>query len=161
MRDYDEQEGGEIPQKLEEKETEESGIHKIDKEENRDLDNSSELVIDEGVVESAKNRKSVTFSLEEKSADGTENNMEQEEIQETGKDNDSSDTIPVEDIKLGIGDQGDEFDSEDDIPFTQNIHRPRYVKSAKEEEDRLFSNSNAEPERRWGKLKTGDKLKGK
>ena len=54
MTDDDEQEGGEIPQKLDEKETEESEICKIDKEHNRYLDISSELVIDEGVVESAK-----------------------------------------------------------------------------------------------------------
>ena len=39
----------------------------------------------------------------------------------------------------------------------QNVYRPQYIKSAKEEDDGLFSNSNAEG--KWGKLKTGDKLK--
>ena len=55
----------------------------------------------------------------------------------------------------------DEFDSEDDIPLTQNIQRPRYVKSEMQEDETegVFSDNNTEPDDKWGKLKLGDKLK--
>ena len=84
---------------------------------------------------------------------------EDKEDSETGNESmESSYTICPQDIK----NDDDEFDSEDDIPLTQNIQRPRYVKSEMQEDEEkegVFSDNNTEPDDKWGKLKLGDKLK--
>ena len=85
--------------------------------------------------------KSVIFEMEHKEDDGLINASyagssvksmddtlprEDKEDSETGNEStESSYTIHPQDIK----NDDDEFDSEDDIPLTQNIQRPQYVKS--------------------------------
>ena len=84
---------------------------------------------------------------------------EDKEDSETSNESmESSYTIRPQDIK----NDDDEFDSEDDIPLTQNIQRPRYIKSEMQEDEEkegVFSDNNTEPDDKWGKLKLGDKLK--
>ena len=117
---HDEEEVGGSSVKEKEQATGESVICKMDK---GDLDSSHELVIDEGVCTSGKNGKSISFNLEEKS-EVMEYVLENQELQEeSAKADENSDTIPAEDIKFNSEDQDDEFDSDDDIPLMQNVHR--------------------------------------
>ena len=151
----------------------ESVIHKIDTVETIHLDTLHDLVIDESVCANGQIMKSVTFDLEHKEDDGLRNasstslsvktmheTLPRDDKEDSEKGNESlesSDTIPPEDIK-----NDDEFDSEDDIPLTQNIQRPRYIKSEMQEDEEIegvFSDNNTEPDGKWGKLKLGDKLK--
>ena len=151
-------------------ETEDIVIRKIDdgKEKLADFDTSQELVIDDA-TDTATGPHTVTQE-EEKEINQSELQLEmekplkvEEKETESAKQGDSSDTTPAEEITVDC--EKDEFDSDDDIPLTQNVHRLRYVKSSmaletgKEEEEGLFSDTNAEPEGKWGKLNKGDKLK--
>ena len=151
-------------------ETEDIVIHKMDdgKEKLADFDTSQELVIDDA-TDTATGPHTVTQE-EEKEINQSELQLEmekplkvEEKETESEKQGDSSDTTPAEEITVDC--EKDEFDSDDDIPLTQNVHRLRYVKSSmaletgKEEEEGLFSDTNAEPEGKWGKLNKGDKLK--
>ena len=151
-------------------ETEDIVICKIDdgKEKLADFDTSQELVIDDA-TDTATGPHTVTQE-EEKEINQSELQLEmekplkvEEKETESAKQGDSSDTTPAEEITVDC--EKDEFDSDDDIPLTQNVHRLWYVKSSmvletgKEEEEGLFSDSNAEPEGKWGKLNKGDKLK--
>ena len=151
-------------------ETEDIVICKIDdgKEMLADFDTSQELVIDDA-TDTATGPHTVTQE-EEKEINQSELQLEmekplkvEEKETESAKQGDSSDTTPAEEITVDC--EKDEFDSDDDIPLTQNVHRLRYVKSSmvletgKEEEEGLFSDTNAEPEGKWGKLNKGDKLK--
>ena len=168
-------EGGPSEENEKNDDEEQSLIRKMDSGETSDLDTSHDLVIDESVGVVDNNRKSVTFDLEEKCADVSSGGMSVEGMEDILQDNlpdekdkkecdnineniDSSDTIPADDIEM----PQDEFDSEDDIPLMQNVHRPQYIKSEKQEDEdkeSIFSDSNTEPDGKWGKLKVGDKLK--
>ena len=139
----------------------ESVIHKIDTVETIHLDTSHDLVIDESVCANGQIMKSVTFDLEHKEDDGLRNassaslsvktmheTLPRDDKEDSEKGNESlesSDTIPPEDIK----NDDDEFDSEDDIPLTQNIQRPQYVKSEMQEGEDIegvFSDNNTKPD---------------
>ena len=152
----------------------ESVIHKINTVETIHLDTSHDLVIDESVCANDEIMKSVTFDLEHKEDDGLRNassaslsvktmheTLPRDDKEDSEKGNESlesSDTIPPEDIK----NDDDEFNSKDDIPLTQSIRRPRYIKSEMQEDEEkegVFSDNNTEPDGKWGKLKLGDKLK--
>ena len=152
----------------------ESVIHKIDTVETIHLDTSHDLVIDESVCANGQIMKSVTFDLEHKEDDELRNassaslsvktmheTLPRDDKEDSEKGNESlesSDTIPPEDIR----NDDDEFDFEDDIPLTQNIQRPRYIKSEMQEDEEIegvFSDNNTKPDGKWGKLKLGDKLK--
>ena len=144
-------------------ETEDIVIRKIDdgKEKLADFDTSQELVIDDA-TDTATGPHTVTQE-EEKEINQSELQLEmekplkvEEKETESAKQGDSSDTTPAEEITVDC--EKDEFDSDD-------VHRLRYIKSSmaletgKEEEEGLFSDMNAEPEGKWGKLNKGDKLK--
>ena len=166
----DEQMAGASKEKDAITETEDIVIRKIDdgKEKLADFDTSQELVIDDA-TDTATGPHTVTQE-EEKEINQSELQLEmekplkvEEKETESSKQGDSSDTTPAEEITVDC--EKDEFDSDDDIPLTQNVHRLWYVKSSmaletgKEEEEGLFSDTNAEPEGKWGKLNKGDKLK--
>ena len=114
----------------------ESVIHKMDTVDTIHLDSSCNLIIDESDCANDKKMKSVTFEMEHKEDDGLINASyaglsvksmddtlprEDKEDSETSNESmESSYTIHPQDIK----NNDDEFDSEDDIPLTQNIQRP-------------------------------------
>ena len=116
-------------------ETEDIVIRKIDdgKEKLADFDTSQELVIDDA-TDTATGPHTVTQE-EEKEINQSELQLEmetplkvEEKETESAKQGDSSDTTPAEEITVDC--EKDEFDSDDDIPLTQNVHRLRYVKSS-------------------------------
>ena len=149
----------------------ESVIHKMDTVDTIHLDSSCNLVIDESDCANDKKMNSVTFEMEHKEDGGLINasyaglsvksmddTLPREDSETSNESMKSSYTIHPQDIK----NDDDEFNSEDDIPLTQNIQRPQYVKSEMQEDEEkegVFSDNNTEPLDKWGKLKLGDKLK--
>ena len=158
-----------------EKEAEEDDKEEGDcSEDNEGKENKGESVIRKMDTVDTIHLDSVTFEMEHKEDDGLINASyaglsvksmddtlprEDKEDSETGNESmESSYTIHPQDIK----NDDDEFDSEDDIPLTQNIQRPQYIKSEKQEDEEkegVFSDNNTEPDDKWSKLKLGDKLK--
>ena len=65
-------------------------------------------------------RNASSASLSVKTTHETLPRDDKEDIEKSNESLESSDTIPPEDTK----NDDDEFDSEDDIPLTQNIQRP-------------------------------------
>ena len=111
-------------------ETEDIVIRQIDdgKEKLADFDTSQELVIDDA-TDTATGPHTVTQE-EEKEINQSELQLEmekplkvEEKETESAKQGDSSDTTPAEEITVDC--EKDEFDSDDDIPLTQNVHRLR------------------------------------
>ena len=131
----DEQMAGASKEKDAITETEDIVIRKIDdgKEKLADFDTSQELVIDDA-TDTATGPHTVTQE-EEKEINQSELQLEmekplkvEEKETESAKQGDSSDTTPAQEITVDC--EKDEFDSDDDIPLTQNVHRLRYVKSS-------------------------------
>ena len=71
-------------------------------------------------------------------------------LQRLSFNDDSSDTVNVEDIDLGEAEDKDDSP----IPLSQNTHQPRYVK----DEDEGSSHDVSDPEFDWSQLKAGTKI---
>ena len=115
------------------------------------LDISRDLVIDKSVGLSENNRKSVSFDLEQKGEDVNSASTSFEGIEENVQKGHEQDSTNINETVTSTDPiVEDEFDSEDDIPLMQNVHRQRYVKSENQEgEDKegvIKSDNNTEPD---------------